>query len=107
MGNSDYRLKSLLPAKNIHISWLIAAASAGVIVGAVAVRFVDSRLGIEGIVMALYFLVIALRHRAIVGVGLFCLVGLLIGFYRESSVLQSLGVYDLTKGLRRGQGTKP
>jgi competence protein ComEC len=98
--NSGYRLKSLLPARKVHSSWLIAAMSGGVIIGTVAVRLVDSRLGIEAIILSACLLLIGSSRRNKLSIGLFCIAGLLLGFYRGGGVMQSLGVYDQLIGTR-------
>jgi len=92
--NSGCQLKSLLPTRKIHISWSIASASFGIVSGAVLVRLIDNRLGVEAIIIALCLMIVALTRRNAVSLGLFCIAGLLIGFYRGSSVLQELGIYD-------------
>ena len=92
--NSGYRLKSSLLARKVHISWLIAGASIAVIFATVLVRLVDVRVGSEAIVAAVCLLIFGLRQKNILGVGIFCTAGLLLGLYRGSTVLQDLGQYE-------------
>jgi competence protein ComEC len=87
-------LKSLLKARKIHISWLIAAMSVGVISGTVVVRLVDGRLGLEVIIIAICLVLIGAKRRNWVSIGLFCLAGVCGGFFRGGMMLENLGTYD-------------
>jgi competence protein ComEC len=92
--NSDYRLKNLLPARKIHLSWLIAAVSLGVIIGAVMVQFITLRFGIDILIVSVALLMIGLRRGGIVAAILFLVAGGMIGMYRGGATLEQLGLYD-------------
>jgi competence protein ComEC len=85
---------SILSSRKVHVSWLVAWAGVGVLLGTVGSLFFSGFTGIEWIVVSVCLGVIGSKNRTYLGVLLVLIAGLLLGLYKGGVELQLQQGYD-------------
>jgi competence protein ComEC len=96
-GCSSIKLNQIVKegfSKKIHISWLIAWASLGVLIGAFASLYWSQFHGVEWFIVAICLLVVSFVNRKVLAVFIALLAGLLFGLWRGGLEIYSESGYD-------------
>ena len=80
--------------KTIHVSWLLASLSSGVLLGSTAALFLSFTPAFHIIVVIIALLIVGLINRKLVAIFLLVTAGILIGLTNASLLIESEQLYE-------------
>ena len=82
--------------RKLHVSWLIALLSVGIILGVVSAQYVDQLLfsSVEWLLLSFTFVVVVFWRRYIYFIPLIIIAGILLGLWRGSLQQTQLRIFD-------------